>query len=443
MNSEVSPGYASNKPAVMTYASGMTDSGLMSRWLPADILSVEMNRSEEPAFATDLSRGQLLTLDAVVAAGYTLVLIGILVAGLTAGAAALVPPWAQFLIVLSMGPPLALRRLRPIPVFVVVLAASVLALVLGVVRDGFIAAGLALYIVALVERRPRREPTLLIAALVVVGAFTLVAAGGPAPFVAQAGAILVGSVVLAGSWTVGRAVRERRLYTDRSNAVLVQRAISEERLRIARDLHDIVAHGLSLIVVKAGTANHVMSVRPGEATDALSIIEETGRAALVDMRHMLDVLRSGDMTGESSDLAPSPNLLELPALADRVALAGVHVDLDLRGAQELPEALALSIYRIVQEALTNVVKHAAPARCRVTIAADEGEVRIEIADDGLRAGKTDDRSSQARGYGLIGMRERVRMLGGEITAGPQPQHGFRVFARIPCAPHVAPAAEPQ
>ena len=443
MISKVNPRYEGNGLAVEIYASGMTDSRLMSTVPPTDILSVKMNRKDKPLSMSGWSTSQLLTLDVVGAAGYSLVLIGMVVAGLAGGAASPVPLWAQFLIVLFIGPPVAMRRLRPMPVFVVVLGASVLALFLGVVRDGFIGAGLALYIVALTGQRARREPILLIGAVVLVGLLALVASGGPAPFVAQAGPILVGLVVLAGSWTIGRAVRERRLFSNRSNALLVQHAVSEERLRIARDLHDIVGHGLSLIVVKAGTANHVMSVRPGEAQDALGIIEETGRAALVEMRHMLEVLRSGEVAGESGDLAPAPNLLELPALADRVAIAGVSVDFDLRGADDLPEALALCIYRIVQEALTNVVKHAAPARCRVTIVANESHVRIEIADDGLRASVTDDSPSQSQGHGLIGMQERVRMLGGELTAGPQSQRGFRVYARIPCVRPRAPVLEPQ
>ena len=133
---------------------------------------------------------------------------------------------------------------------------------------------------------------------------------------------------------------------------------------------------------------------------------------------------------DHEDLAPAPGLGQLPALVQRVAGAGVHVDLHLDGVDGLPEGLAVSVYRIVQEALTNVVRHAAPADCRVTVARDDAALRVEVVDDGMRAGIS-GASDMGGGHGLIGMRERVRALGGEFEAGPLPQRGFRVAAHIP------------
>lgn len=388
-----------------------------------------MPDDEQPIFTRPLTRAQLAGLDALVASGYTLVLATMVLADSSSPIAL----WARLGVVFAMGLPLAARRFWPLPVFAVAFATSVVALVSGVAHDAFVGAAFALYLVAVVGDRPSREPTLVIATLGALGAVALVMAGSSQPLGPDTGSIVVGVVVLAGAWTVGRAVRERRRFAGRAAAQLVERAVSEERLRIARDLHDIVAHGLSLIVVKAATANHVSSVRPEESREALQVIEATGRSALVEMRRMLDVLREADPAGDVADLGPAPTLAQLPALAERVGLAGVHVDFDLRGTDALPDGVALSLYRIVQESLTNVVKHAAPARCHVTIAAADGSATIEIVDDGLSAGAPGDPGDGTAGHGLLGMQERVRVLGGEFTAGPRPRRGFRVFARIPYA----------
>ena len=401
-----------------------------------------------------LSRRQLIALDVLAAAAYILVLGTLAVPQAEAAASSGVPIWGRWALVVAMALPLAARRIGPLPVFTVVFVASAVALTLGVVRDGFVGAGFALYVVALSERYERREPTLLIAGLAVAGAVTLVVAGSTVPLAPDFGSIVVGAVVLAASWTVGRAVRERRRFAARSADQLVERAVADERLRIARDLHDVVAHGLSLIVVQASTANHVMGIRPQEAQESLHVIEAAGRAALAEMRMMLGVLRSEETGAEAApgaevdtagsepgSLAPAPSLDQLPELVDRVALAGVEVHVAVSGVDDLPGALGLSVYRIVQEALTNVVKHAAPTECRVSIAAIDGTVELEVVDDGRAVKLESDRSDQGRGHGLIGMSERVRMLDGEFAAGPRPGQGFRVFARIPLWPE-APVTEP-
>ncbi len=389
-----------------------------------------MDNDDQPVLTRSLSTRQLMALDVVASAGYTLFLVAMVSAGAgQTSVSGAVPAWMPYLVVLAIGLPLAARRLWPLPIFVIVFGASLIALGMGVAREGFVAAGFALYMVAATEDRSGRKPTRLIALGSVIGLVVLVTAGSPVPPLAEAGPIIVGAVVLGGSWTIGRAVRERRRFAHRSAAQLVERAVAEERLRIARDLHDIVAHGLSLIVVRAAAANHVIASRPSEARAALEVIETTGRGALADMRRMLDVLRGDRQTGDDGDLAPIPTLDQLPALVDRVAMAGVRVDYDVSGAEALSDGVAVAVYRIVQEALTNVVKHAAPTRCRVRISVVDEDVRVEVTDEGLRAAV--DGPDQRVGRGLVGMQERVRTLGGALEVGPLPHGGFRVFARFP------------
>ncbi|MFG2091043.1 MULTISPECIES: sensor histidine kinase [unclassified Spirillospora] len=370
-------------------------------------------------FSRRLGRRRLIGLDAGAAAVCMLALL--LLPGDTDASAALVLPLAA-----AVGLPLAVRRLWPVPVFAAVLSASTVMLLLGLPWDSFVGPAFALYVVALTRVRRRWIPTPLIG--VISGAVILGGAmAGPANRHAEsAGRLLLGVAVLGASWSLGRVVRERRAETARSARQFADRAVSDERLRIARELHDVVAHSMSLIAVKAGVAVHVAEARPQEALDALRVIETTSRGSLAEMRHLLGVLRTG---GTGTDLAPSPGLAGLTGLAERAAMAGVHVDLEV-DAGELPEGVALSAYRIVQEAVTNVVKHAAPAHCHVRVEADGLRLRIDVTDDGpgVRVLPGGD------GHGLIGMRERVMMYGGDFTAGPRPEGGFAVSAAFPYEP---------
>ncbi|MCP9972564.1 sensor histidine kinase [Actinomadura madurae] len=376
-----------------------------------------MDESElrSPVFKR-LSRRGLIGLDAGAAILYLLVMLTLPAGGCGSMlmAAVLIP---------AAGLPLALRRLWPVPVFAVTLAASTAMLVVDLPWDSYAAAAYALYPVALTRRRRRWVPTSLIG--VASGLFILGGAMvGPAGRHAEiAGKVLLGLAVLGASWTLGRVVRERRAQAARSARRLADQAVSDERLRIARELHDVVAHSMSLIAVKAGVAVHVAEARPEEALDALRVIEATSRSSLAEMRHLLGVLRTG---AADAELTPSPGLADLSGLADRAAMAGVHVDLDV-DTGDLPDGVALSAYRIVQEAITNVVKHAAPARCRVRVEADGVRMRIDVTDDGpgVRVLPGGD------GHGLIGMRERVMMYGGDFTAGPRPEGGFAVSAAFP------------
>lgn len=384
--------------------------------------------SVEPRPPRRLSRGRLVALDAVAALGYLALVLP------SAAGSGPLPVWAAYALTGAAVLPVAVRRVRPVLVFWVVLTLSVAATLLHVVADPFVAAAYAIYPVALERARPWRIPTPVTGAVgVVVVAALALGVGGPArpaPAATPAPGIIstlatfaFGGALMAGAWTVGRAVRERRAYA----AHAAEQAVVEERLRIARELHDVVAHGMSLIAVKAGVANHVLRERPEEAHDALRQIETTSRGALTELRHMLGVLRSG--TAPPADLLPAPGLARLPDLVDRAALAGVRVETDVRGTGDLPEGLELAVYRIVQEALTNVIKHAAPAHCRVAVTVENGTVEIEVTDDGPGGRVLPDPPSA--GHGLIGMRERTAVYGGTFTAGPRPDGGFRVHATIP------------
>ncbi|MEV4008436.1 sensor histidine kinase, partial [Actinomadura sp. NPDC049753] len=226
-------------------------------------------------------------------------------------------------------------------------------------------------------------------------------------------------------WLAGHLLRRRRWHAACVQEQRARQTLADERLRIARELHDVVTHGMGLIAVKAGVANHIAEARPEEALQALRVIETTSREALAEMRRLLQMLRRDGAPG--TDLS-RPGADGLEDLAERVRAAGVEVELAVSGEHELPESLRLTVYRIVQEALTNVAKHAAPARCRVTVDISSHQVGIQVVDDGTA------RTAPAPGpggHGLVGMRERTAMYGGTFSAQPRPGGGFAVTATLP------------
>lgn len=317
---------------------------------------------------------------------------------------------------------IAVRRLWPRPVFAAALGLSVVALGLDVLRDPLLAASCALYLVALTRESRRAVTTrrLLSAAAVVASVVLMVSVVGGSPNLRGA-LIISGAAALYGAWMLGVVVRDRRAAAARAATALAEQAVAAERLRIARDLHDIVAHSMGLIAVKAGVANHVLQVRPEEVSDALSVIESTSRDALVELRHMLGLLRTSN---EPADLAPPAGLAALPELAARVESTGVRVELIVEVADPLPEAVGLTVHRIVQECLTNVTKHARARTCRIAVTGDAHAVQVEVTDDGVGG-------LFAEGHGLIGIRERVGMYDGSFRAGPRSGGGFEVVARLP------------
>lgn len=239
---------------------------------------------------------------------------------------------------------------------------------------------------------------------------------------------------LTGAWGVGAIIRSRRLHTTELEALAAElaeqrdlqahAAVVVERGRIARELHDLVAHNVSMIVVQAGAAERVLTGDQPDVRRALAAIADTGRETVDEMRLLLGVLRSDDATG----LSPQPGLADIDQLVGNVREAGFHVDIHVEGDRPpLSPGVDLSAYRIVQEALTNVVKHARAATVEVTVRYAQDFVQVEVHDDGRPF------ESAGGGNGLIGMRERVAMLGGEFRAGACKDGGFAVFARLPTA----------
>ena len=269
----------------------------------------------------------------------------------------------------------------------------------------------------------------------------------PAPW----GEAVFGGVVMFVAWYVGRRVQLR---TERAAELLLEQAaearriVIEERTRIARELHDVVAHRVSLMTVQAGAAKTVAAEDPEGALRAMGAVEEAGRQALDELRHLLGVLRPE--TGLDG-LGPQPGLADLPRLVEQTRGAGLDVSLATDGVPaELPARVDLFAYRIVQEALTNVLKHAGPgAHTEVRLGTDRSGIVVEVLDDGkgleppsAAAGpfrpadspvgdRQDRRSGRSAGHGIVGMRERVRLLGGTLEARPRPDGGFRVVAHLP------------
>ncbi len=371
---------------------------------------------------------ELLALDVLAAVVLVAAFLAISGASATGSAA---PPAARVTLAALMGLPVAVRRLWPVPVCAVTAVASLVAALSGVVSEPFLAVALALYWVAVTAPRARWVPTPTIGLVSVVFLLAVVLAGTSTW---EPGALpmqVVGVALAGAAWATGRAVRERRAYAARSAQQLADRAVAEERLRIARELHDVVAHHIGVIAVKAGVAHHVLAKHPEAAGEALGVIGTASRAALAEMRHMLGVLRSDGTTDEEvADLRPSLGLSELSGLVEHAAAAGVEVEVRARDLRGLPGTVDLSAYRIVQEALTNVMKHTGPTRCRVELDTDEHGLRIRVTDDGPRR-RPHPRPGDAPGHGLLGMRERVALHGGDFRAGPRPEGGFAVSVRLP------------
>ncbi|WP_207934495.1 sensor histidine kinase [Actinomadura sp. KC06] len=246
--------------------------------------------------------------------------------------------------------------------------------------------------------------------------------------------VIVGILFMFGSWYVGRRLRlrgERAAQLLREQTAESRRILAEERTRIARELHDVVAHRVSLMTIQAGAAKAVAAQDLDGALQAMGAVEQAGRQALDELRHLLGVLRpETDLDG----LGPQPGLADLPRLLAQIRAAGVEVALVADVAPDgLPARVDLFAYRIVQEALTNVLKHAGPgARAEVRLGAGENEIVIEVLDDGtaVMAGPGAVRAGTG-GHGLVGMRERALLLGGTVDARPRPGGGFRVVAHLP------------
>ena len=342
------------------------------------------------------------------------------------------------LILLGLAVPVVFRRTYPVQAFTV-------AAVAGALQVVFIPSPLGtdlsilILLYTLAAYRPRRVS---LAGLVVclAGAFVAVARWVPAQTglvqkVLLAGVIFSGTALVA--WVLGDSMRYRRAYLtaledraarlERERDAQAQIAAAAERARIARELHDVIAHNVSVMVVQADGASYALHSDPERAGQALAAISHTGRKALAEMRRLLGVLRSGD---ERTELAPVPGLDQLRELIDQARQAGMSVSLSLDGPpRPLPEGAELAAYRVVQESLTNTRKHGGlAAAAAVSLRYEPDGLVLQVTDDGLGAAAPAD----GPGHGLTGMRERIGMYGGTIEAGPLPGGGYQVTARLPC-----------
>jgi signal transduction histidine kinase len=241
-------------------------------------------------------------------------------------------------------------------------------------------------------------------------------------------------LVFAIAWTIGLLVghkfheadlaRERALKAERDREERARLAVSDERARIARELHDVVGHSVSVMTVQASAARRLLRPHQEKEREALLVVEQTGREALAEMRRVVGVLRRHE---ESPALAPQPALDQIERLVDKTREAGLPVDLRIEGEPvQLPAGLDLTAYRLVQEGLTNTLKHARAQRAEVVVRYEDGYVELTVSDDGRGGG-----NGGGSGHGLVGMRERVSVYGGELEAGPRVGGGFRLRARLP------------
>lgn len=322
------------------------------------------------------------------------------------------------------------RRRHPERVHGAVLAASALSMLFGYLLSPIFALVLSLYSIGRYSKDDRQSVIGLVAALALLVISNIALSG----FTSEDLFDLLLPFVF---WYAGRRVRARGEYLrllqerakqlEREQLVEAERAVATERTRIARELHDIVAHQVSLMTVQAGAAKTIVDTDPGAAARAMNSVEVAGRQALDELRHLLGVLRPDRGNAE---LGPQPGSADLPRLIAEIERAGLDVSLSLDdGCRGLPARIELAIYRIVQEALTNVLKHAGPeARADVRIRADDRDVTVRIEDTGAGATRL-----PGSGHGIAGMRERAELLGGTLAAGPREGGGFCVIARLPAS----------
>jgi signal transduction histidine kinase len=372
-----------------------------------------------------------------------LLVVGLGTGPLLAAGPVQLPKLLGLVLVACMCAPLAVRRKRPVGVFTVLIVAGgleVLLLPRPVGSD--VAVLVALYTLA--AYRPRRiaVPGLLVTLL---GSVIAILRWAPEHAIhdwwtlGEVLAVFWGPALTA--WLLGDMTRWRRSYyreleeraarLERERDAQAQIAAAAERARIARELHDVVAHNVSVMVVQADGASYAISSSPDRAREALAAISATGRQALAEMRSLLGVLRSASdsSAGDGAELAPQPGIEQLSGLLAQARATGLPVSFTVEGVpRQLPRGTALTAYRVVQESLTNARKHGgAGVTATVTLRFCENEVAIIVTDDGTASPKEGD----GQGHGLIGMRERVELFGGTAAAGPKPGGGYRVVVTLP------------
>jgi signal transduction histidine kinase len=340
-----------------------------------------------------------------------------------------VHPWQPALALLA-ALPLVARRRYPLATFWVVLAASELYHVNSGFNPTFTLAACVIAAYSAIMYSPYRVPAMVSA---VVAAALI--AGRHSKTVPTLGSGLATFLLLIPTGLAANAIhmwRQRVHNLEAEREAATRRAVEQERSRIARELHDVVTHNVSVMVVQAGAARKVMDAAPDQAREALLAVESGGRAAMAELRHVMGLLTmssDGPDPATETDLAPQPGLDQVAALAARIRDTGVPVELTTTGPPAaLPAGAELAAYRVVQEALTNTVKHAAGASVRIAIEYTPDAVHVEVTDTG---GTSAAPAGSGNGRGLIGLRERLAVYGGTLAAGRRPTGGYRVRAVIP------------
>ena len=328
---------------------------------------------------------------------------------------------------------LVLRRSAPLAVLATTLAAGVVVVAVGESPAGA-SLLIALYTTAAICE-VRVSLAALVPTVVVVAVLSAVTADTEGRETSAVGGAIIAAVLTVGIWGLGAYAQMRRRYRleleeraaqlEREREQLARIAVHEERASIARELHDIVAHSVSVMLVGVRGARDVLRTSPDIADDTLGRVETSGEQSVAELRRILALLRAPEHGAEAR---PQPSLAELDELVADYRAAGLPVRLQVTGApQPLPGGVELSVYRIVQEALTNALKHAHPTRVTVTLSFRGPRLEVEVVDDGTTA----EPGAAATGHGIVGMRERVALLGGQLETGRRVGGGFRVVARLP------------
>jgi signal transduction histidine kinase len=345
--------------------------------------------------------------------------------------------WAVLLSLLQTVP-LAFRRRAPLPVFLVIVAGVATYYGMGYeVTDGTLATFVSVYTVAAYENR--RKSLIALGVLAVSMTWYWVARAEPFDPTTPVWIAILGLL----SWGVGEYVRARRTYTaevealaerlDRARELEARQAVWQERARLARELHDVIGHTVNVMVIQAGAGRRTLASDRKVAEKAFQTIESTGREALDELDRLLGILRTEE---DEPDLPPQPGLDQLRSLAGRFEDSGLVVEISVEGKEvALPRSLDQSAYRIIQEALTNTLRHGDGAAAHVAVRYRHDQLELEVTNDGDHSRTLEDHSGGGRG--LIGIRERVSLFGGDLQAGPRPEGGFVVRCRFPLAANTA------
>jgi len=333
---------------------------------------------------------------------------------------------------LAMAVLLVWRRRAPLAVLMLVCALGVVQAVLGVDSNTFLSPLLAMVVALASAAYHARRPALALFAALALTWLAVLIENGPSP-----GDLMFASLIVGGVWLAGHAVsiqrarsqllEERAAQLEREAAWQAAAAVAEERRRIARELHDVVAHSLSVTMLHVGGVRRLLRPEQQAQREALLVAERTGRQALEEMHRLLGVLRAPE---EPPTRLPVPGLTRAAELLEPIRAGGLTAELRVEGTpRPLPPGVDLSAYRILQQALTNVLEHAHATRVDCTIRYHDGALRLDVVDDGQP--QRGNGQPPGRGHGLVGMRERVALYGGTLDAGPLPEHGYRVAAVLP------------